>query len=250
MLQHDQLVLVQLQIRISIDRPPQLPGRSRSPPATTIPRLVLHTFSSANYKEDNTAPSFLIDFYSMSLKILAWFSTIAHCVSGSLQFLSRPDLSPPKLNITTPASSDTETGYLFITAAIGDIPGSIGPDQPGAYIFQDDGELVWSGVGYFAGWVANFGPVMIDGKPALRAFQGDVIAATGRMLGNHAILDNSYRTMNIVQADSHRLSSAHEFEMVDDSSVLIETPIMTIADLGLYGGDQDQRFLLEGGFQG
>lgn len=186
----------------------------------------------------------------MSLKRLVWLSTIAHCVSGSLPFLSRPDLSPPKLNITVPASSQTETGYLFFTAAQGDIPGSVGPDQPGAYIFQDDGELVWSGAGYFAGWVANFGPVVIDGKPALRAFQGDVIAATGRMLGNHAILDNSYRTVSITQAAAHRLSSAHEFEIVGGRSILMETPIMTVVDLSAYGGDHDQRFLLEGGYQG
>ncbi|KAK5791088.1 hypothetical protein VI817_006397 [Penicillium citrinum] len=186
----------------------------------------------------------------MSLKRLVWLSTIAHCVSGSLPFLSRPDLSPPKLNITVPASSQTETGYLFFTAAQGDIPGSVGPDQPGAYIFQDDGELVWSGAGYFAGWVANFGPVVIDGKPALRAFQGDVIAATGRMLGNHAILDNSYQTVSITQAAAHRLSSAHEFEIVGGRSILMETPIMTVVDLSAYGGDHDQRFLLEGGYQG
>ncbi|KAJ5226792.1 uncharacterized protein N7469_006798 [Penicillium citrinum] len=181
----------------------------------------------------------------MSLKRLVWLSTIAHCVSGSLPFLSRPDLSPPKLNITVPASSQTETGYLFFTAAQGDIPGSVGPDQPGAYIFQDDGELVWSGAGYFAGWVANFGPVVIDGKPALRAFQGDVIAATGRMLGNHAILDNSYQTVSITQAAAHRLSSAHEFEIVGGRSILMETPVMTVVDFSAYGGDHDQRFLLE-----
>lgn len=186
----------------------------------------------------------------MNLKRIVCLGTIAHCASASLQFLSRPDLSPPKLNITVPASPETDSGYLFITAARGDKPDSSGPDQPGAYIFRDDGELVWSGVGYWAGWVANFGPVMIDGRPALRAFQGDVIPATGRMAGNHAILDDSYRTINVIQAAAHRLSSAHEFEVIDERSVLIETPIMTVADLSSYGGNEHQRLLLEGGFQG
>lgn len=186
----------------------------------------------------------------MALKRLVWLSSIAHCVSASLQFLSRPDLSPLTLNITVPASPQTESGYLFITAAHGVAPDSVGPDQPGAYIFRDDGELIWSGVGYWAGWVADFSPIVIDGKPALRAFQGDVNPATGRMLGNHAILDNRYRTIDIVQAAAHRLSSAHEFEVINERSVLIETPIMELADLSLYGGEGDQKFLLEGGFQG
>ncbi|CAI7646634.1 unnamed protein product [Penicillium manginii] len=186
----------------------------------------------------------------MALKHLASISTIAHCALGSLQFLSRPDLSPPKLNITVPASPKTEAGYLFFTAARGDIPNSTGPDQPGAYIFRENGELVWSGVGYWAGWVADFSPIMMDGKPALRAFQGDLNANTGRMLGNHALLDNSYRTISVIHAAAHRLSSAHEFEVVNESSVLIETPIMTVADLSRYGGSKGQKFLLEGGFQG
>jgi hypothetical protein len=187
---------------------------------------------------------------SMALKHLACLIAVAHFVSSSLEFLSRPDLSPPRLNITVPASPQTEVGYLFFTAARGDTSDSAGPDQPGAYIFRDNGELVWSGVGYWAGWVADFSPIMVNGKPALRAFQGDVLPATGRMLGNHALLDNSYRTISVIHAATHRLSSAHEFEVVNESSVLIETPIMTVADLSSYGGKKDQRFLLEGGFQG
>ncbi|CAI7670204.1 unnamed protein product [Penicillium pancosmium] len=171
----------------------------------------------------------------MALKNLACLVAVTHCVSGSLQFLSRPDLSPPRLNITVPASPQTEAGYLFFTAARGNTPDSAGPDQPGAYIFRDNGELVWSGVGYWAGWVADFSPIMVNGKPALRAFEGDVIPATGRMLGNHALLDNSYRTIGVIHAATHRLSSAHEFEVVNESSVLIETPIMTVADPSSYG---------------
>ncbi|KAJ5995150.1 ASST-domain-containing protein [Penicillium waksmanii] len=185
----------------------------------------------------------------MALKNLAWLIAVTHCVSGSLQFLSRPDLSPPRLNITVPASPQTEAGYLFFTAARGNTPDSAGPDQPGAYIFRDNGELVWSGVGYWAGWVADFSPSIVNGKPTLRAFQGDVFPATGRMLGNHALLANSYRTISVIHAATHRLSSAHEFEVVNESSVLIETPIMTVADLSSYGGNKDQKFLLEGGFQ-
>jgi hypothetical protein len=35
-------------------------------------------------------------------------------VKADWQFKSRPDLAPPKLNITIPATKDVEPGYLFI----------------------------------------------------------------------------------------------------------------------------------------
>lgn len=40
------------------------------------------------------------------------------------QFRSRPDLAPPRLNITIPATSDVEKGYLFVApfAGIEDTP--------------------------------------------------------------------------------------------------------------------------------
>jgi len=87
-------------------------------------------------------------------RLLLPATTLLHTlIVADWQYRSQPDLSPPKLNITVPATS-SEKGYLFIVP----YPGhkGEGPVQPGAYIFRDNGDLVWSGVGYFAGWVAYF----------------------------------------------------------------------------------------------
>ena len=63
------------------------------------------------------------------------------------QFRSRPDLAPPRLNITIPATESVEKGYLFIApfAGLPDTPTEQhGPRQAGPYIFRDDGDLIWS----------------------------------------------------------------------------------------------------------
>lgn len=43
-----------------------------------------------------------------------------------------------------------------------------------AYMFRDNGHLVWSGLGYYGDWTANFRPDVFNGKPVLRATQGSM----------------------------------------------------------------------------
>lgn len=186
----------------------------------------------------------------MDIRRLLCLNFLLSCASADWQYLSRPDLAPPKLNITVPASPHTDSGYVFVTPSAGFVDGSAGPEQPGAYIFRDNGELVWSGVGYLAGFVADFSPVVLDGRPVLRAFQGSLDAAHGRMYGHHAVLNGRYQTISIVRAASHRLVSTHEFNLIDGKSVLIETPVSIPADLKTYGGDEQRQWIVSSGFQG
>jgi hypothetical protein len=75
------------------------------------------------------------------------------------QFRSRPDLAPPRLNITIPATSNVEQGYLFVApfAGLPDTPSEQhGPRQAGPYIFRDNGDLVWSGYAIYSIWSTNF----------------------------------------------------------------------------------------------
>ena len=74
------------------------------------------------------------------------------------QYKSRPDLAPPRLNITIPANTTNkdgvgvEKGYLFMAPFAGypDTPTEQhGPRQAAPYIYRDDGDLVWSGYGYY-----------------------------------------------------------------------------------------------------
>ncbi|KAL0253606.1 hypothetical protein I308_100980 [Cryptococcus tetragattii IND107] len=165
------------------------------------------------------------------------------------QYHSRPDLSPPKLNITVRADSDdVESGLIFVAPYQGFVPCSHGPAQPGAYIFRDNGDLVWSGLGYFGGWTANFRPDVFNGKPMLRATQG-LMKERGLMHGNYGILDDNYKFIKSFQARSHHHLSVHEFLVQDGKTVLIESPIPTIHDLKPYGGEKGQNWILAGSFQ-
>ncbi|KAL4968141.1 arylsulfotransferase family protein [Aspergillus stella-maris] len=179
------------------------------------------------------------------------FLILLQSVVADWQYLSRPDLSPPKLNITVPAAESVAPGYIFVAPYLGFEEGSAGPEHPGAYILRNDGDLVWSGVGYFGGWVADFGPADIDGNTVLRAFQGRLDVEHGRMYGDHIILNDNYQTEEVFGTASHRMVSCHEFHIVGNgSSVLIETPVFVPADLTAYGGGVDeQNWIVNNGFQ-
>ncbi|KAJ5656041.1 hypothetical protein N7507_007991 [Penicillium longicatenatum] len=187
----------------------------------------------------------------MALKFLAWLGLTIQFASADWQFLSRPDLAPPILNITVPATTQAESGYIFVAPKGqpgADATGS-GPEQPGPHIFRDDGELVWSGVGYYGGYVIDFGAIMLDGKPALRAFQGSLDPQHVRMNGNHAVLDNMYQTISVVRAASHRLVSGHEFNVIDGRTALVEILVPVPTNLSIYGGDYGQQWVISAGFQ-
>ncbi|KAL4866624.1 hypothetical protein BDV12DRAFT_198974 [Aspergillus spectabilis] len=171
--------------------------------------------------------------------------------ASNAPYLSRPDLSPPRLNITIPSASFiVSQDSIFIAPYSGFEPTSSGPTQPGAYIFRADGDLIWSGAGYFAGYVANFGPAVIDGKPVLKAAQGLLSGGHGRMVGNHAILGKRYETERVLRAAGHKLVSVHEFEVVDGGrGVLVEVPVPVKRSLGEFGGEEGQAWVLSSGFQ-
>ncbi|KAJ5946473.1 hypothetical protein N7454_003312 [Penicillium verhagenii] len=188
----------------------------------------------------------------MPLAHLTWLSLVLPIVSADWQYLSRPDLAPPVLKITVPAAPGTESGYIFVAPkqGTGTDAALYGPEQPGPYIFRDDGDLVWSGVGYFSGYIIDLGVVVIDGEPALRAFEGSLDAQHVRMNGHHSVLDNRYQNVAVVGAASHRLVSGHEFNVIDGKTALVEVTVPVPTDLSIYGGDEGQQWIISSGFQG
>ena len=172
-------------------------------------------------------------------------------VAADWQFRSRPELSVPRLNITVPASSTkVESGYIFIAPYQGFVQGAWGPQQPGAYIFRDNGDLIWSSIGYFGGWVANFQASVWQGKPVLRVFEGLLDQSYGRMYGKHTMLNDRYQVVQIIRPASHKLVSCHEFRVLDNGNVLVETPIAVPTDLSRWGGQEGQNWIVSNGFQG
>ncbi|EKV09132.1 Guanylate cyclase activating protein 2 [Penicillium digitatum] len=160
-------------------------------------------------------------------------------------YRSRPDLAPPQLNITVPAAHSNGSEYVFIA------PYSLGGtlERPGPYIYRKDGDLVWAGTGYYAGFVANFHPTTYQGKPVLQAFQGSIDGAHGEGFGQHLLLDQSYQHVVTSTAGNHRVSSIHEFNVIQEETALIEVFYTTPANLSAYGGNSSQLWLGNGMFQ-
>ncbi|KAF2101155.1 hypothetical protein NA57DRAFT_65412 [Rhizodiscina lignyota] len=124
------------------------------------------------------------------------------------QFKSRPDLAPPRLNITIPVASDADKGYLFVAPFAGfpDKPGeTYGPRQAAPYSFRDNGNL--------ARW---------NGKDVLFSFEGDHNALHGHGHGHTTILDQHYETIRELRAGNHKLTDKHEFHVINEKTALIQ----------------------------
>ncbi|KAI9025424.1 ASST-domain-containing protein [Hyaloraphidium curvatum] len=172
--------------------------------------------------------------------------------SGALAagwYRSRPDLAPPRLNITVPASPGVGEGLIFVAPYGGFAPGDRGPPQAGAHIFRDDGELVWSGLGHIAGWAANFRPDVYQGRPVLRAWQGQLDIEHVRFYGDYVILDEHYDVVKTVKPGNNRLGAVHEFRILDGKTVLVETPLPRFVGLQRWGGKPGQDWIISSGFQ-
>ncbi|KAJ5099024.1 hypothetical protein N7532_006025 [Penicillium argentinense] len=178
-------------------------------------------------------------------KFLAAFilsSALPHTLADN-QYRSRPDLAPPRLNITIPSPTSNSTEYVFIAPYSGDL------EKAGPYVYRKDGDLVWAGTGYYSGFVGNFHVTKYQGKDVLQAFQGTIDSSHGEGFGQHVLLDQSYQHVVTSLAGNHRVSSIHEFNVVDGKSALIEIFGTVPANLTAYGGNSSQTWLGNGIFQ-
>ncbi|GLA34413.1 hypothetical protein AnigIFM63309_006956 [Aspergillus niger] len=159
------------------------------------------------------------------------------------QYRSRPDLSPPKLNITIPAPDANGTEYVFLAPYSDDI------QQSGAYIYRKNGDLIWSGIGYYAGFVANFHTTTYQGQTVLQGFQGTMDTSHGEGFGQQVILNQNYEHVVTAKAGNHRIPSIHEFNVIDGKTALVEVYVPTVANLSAYGGNSSQKWIGDGLFQ-
>ena len=171
--------------------------------------------------------------------------------SANWRFKSRPDLSPPTLNITIPATSDVESGYLFMAPFSGYPEGTHhGPAQAAPYIFTDSGDLVWSGFTYFSIWATNFQTARYKGQDILFCFEGSHNAAYGHGHGHTTFLDQKYETIKELRAGNHRLTDKHEFIIINEETALIQIYHPVPWNLTAYGGSEEQQWIVDARFQG
>ncbi|PYH95518.1 hypothetical protein BO71DRAFT_377430 [Aspergillus ellipticus CBS 707.79] len=159
------------------------------------------------------------------------------------QYRSRPDLSPPLLNITVPVQDANGSEYVFIA------PYSDYIQQSGAYIYRKNGDLIWSGIGYYAGFVANFHPTTYHNETVLQAFQGTMDTLHGEGFGQYVLLNQSYEHVATAKTGNHRIPSIHEFNVIDGETALVEIYLPTVTNLSAYGGNSSQQWIGNGLFQ-
>lgn len=170
--------------------------------------------------------------------------------SADPTYRSRPDLSPPSLNITVPASDLVEPGYLFVAPYV---PASRdGTPMPAPYIYDTTGELIWSGWGYFGSdTAASFEPATWSGHgDVLLGFEGRMNFNHGYAHGHYKILNSQYQTIQEVRTGGHYVADMHEFNLIDESTALLGSYTPRQIDLTPFGGDENQTWVLEYILQG
>ncbi|KAH0829768.1 hypothetical protein AYO21_06749 [Fonsecaea monophora] len=170
--------------------------------------------------------------------------------TANWRYKSRPDLAPPTLNITIPATKEVEKGYLFMAPFAGYPEGTHhGPAQAAPYIFTDTGDLVWSGFTYFSIWATNFQAGRWKGKDILFCFEGSHNGAYGHGHGHTTFLDQNYETIRELRAGNHRLTDKHEFHIINEETALIQIYHPVPYNLTAYGGSEEQQWIVDAKFQ-
>lgn len=180
----------------------------------------------------------------------ALLATSFGLVAGDCQYRSRLDLSPPRLNITIPPTDEVADGYLFVAPYSAVADGSIGPDEPAAYIFRDNGDLVWSSTGKVDGYVGNFHVTQWGNETVLGIFHGRLDLAHGHGYGHVALLDRHYENIHEVHTNSPHAFSIHEYTSVDGRTAMSEIFEQTVRNLTEFGATEDQRWIANGLLQG
>lgn len=173
--------------------------------------------------------------------------------SANWQYKSRPDLSPPKFNITIPPSSAVSPGYIFVapyTLFPVQKTEPYAPLQPAPYIFASTGDLVWSGLGYFSGLPGNFQPGKYDGQDVLFGFEGNWAGRPGNTHGHVKILNQHYDTIKEVRSGNNRILDTHEFNILDGKTALVQSNHPVPYDLSRYGMKRESQWIMVDTFQG
>jgi hypothetical protein len=129
------------------------------------------------------------------------------------RFQSRPDLFPPRMEITTPAS-DTADGLVFLTTKVPD-------GQNGLTILDNEGELVWYGVPAL--------PIDMQFDLSVQEYQGQPVLTwaeaamtVGYGFGHFVIADRSYQPIaEFGVGNGFPGGDVHEFLLTSRGTALV-----------------------------
>ncbi|KAF5643979.1 hypothetical protein F25303_6154 [Fusarium sp. NRRL 25303] len=150
-------------------------------------------------------------------------------VAADGRYQSRPDLSPPTLNITMPCGGNCSESYLFVAPFTG-------YDDP-------------SGFTYFSIWAGNFQAARWKGQPVLFSFEGAHNSLHGHGHGHHTFLDQNYQNIRELRSGNHMLSDKHEFIVLNETTALFQIYQPVQKNLRRYGGTDKQTWIVDARFQ-
>jgi hypothetical protein len=156
-------------------------------------------------------------------------------------FVTRPDLVPPAINVTRTAAGVTPAGPDYIFLSSKGYPTS-GPGQAGNIILDRDGQIVWFAKAGTPSWL-DFNTQMYRGHPVLTWWEGEVTGGHGA--GEGLIADSSYKIIARVKAGRGLMADLHEFVITPQDSALVTAYRAAPADLSALGGPA-KGFVLAG----
>src|SRR5215211_3564714 len=146
---------------------------------------------------------------------------------GLWTFRSRPDLSPPVVQVAKKAR-DTARGYVFVAPEAGDV------GQGGSLIIDNNGQVVW------------FRPLRHPILPSSRVmtfevqiYRGRPVLTWGETPGEYAIFDDSYHEIARFTAANDYNGDHHEFLISPQDTALITIFNAVPQDLTSVGGSKD-----------
>jgi hypothetical protein len=147
-------------------------------------------------------------------------------VGGAWAFRSRPDLSPPAVEVATRAH-DTAPGYIFVAPEEG------GAAQGGSMILDDHGQVVWfRPLRGTQGRTMNF---------EVQTYKGRDVLTWGETPGEYVIFDASYREIARLHAGNGYSGDHHEFHISPQDTALITIYNLVPQDLTVVGGSKNGR---------
>lgn len=158
-------------------------------------------------------------------------------------FRSRPELTPPVIEVTTPArGAASGSGYIFVGAKNG-VGGEEHPSQDGAMILDEKGRPVWlRPVSADDHDVMDFRAQRYRGEPVLTWWEG---VHEGWGQGEYFVYDSSYQEVARFGAGNGYAGDHHEFLITDRDTALIGIYGEVVSDLSSLGGPAD-GILMEG----
>jgi hypothetical protein len=152
--------------------------------------------------------------------------------SSELQhFVSRSDLRPPAVTVTTSNASAPASGDIFLAPYAG-------PGQYGPMILDGAGGLVWFKAIPHGSRAADLQVQAYAGRPVLTWWQ-DPLLADGRRDAGIVIADGSYNDIATVRAGNGYQPDLHAFEVTPRGAALFTVYDAIRCNLGAYGGPAD-----------